>query len=243
MKRANAAAFTLVEMVVVIGIIVLLAGLTLSVGVTVAHQSEVRQTRAVLLLLDAAVQEWELQADRKLSWCVCNPNHSDPDRAVADVHGDTEEVLIITEVLKVIMKSTSVREIMAKVDPSLIHAYRSGVYPPWIVTPEEKSDLDERFNDGDITVLDAWGWPIYATHPGRPWDAARDSYPDYEIERDADGTILTYNEEKYGVAAGRRMCFVSAGPDGSFGDLDPGAPPSEAALAEDNVYSYPVQPP
>ena len=238
-------AFTLIEMVVVIGLIILLAGLTLSVGVSVIHQSEARQTRAALLLLDSAVQEWELQADRKLTWCVCHPGYPDPDRAAADIHGDTKEVLIITEVLKVITKSPSVREIIAKIDPKLIYRYKNHVYPPWIDTPPEKQQMDERF-DGAITVLDAWGFPIYATHAGRPWDAARDLPPNspYQVVRDPDGTIQTYNEVIYGVATNRRMCFVSSGPDGRFGDLHQDAlPPEEAQYARDNLYSYPIKPP
>jgi hypothetical protein len=227
-------------MVVVTGLIVLLAGLTLSVGVAVANQSEARQTRAVLLLLDAAVGEWELQADRKLSWW--EPGDAIASQAAADVHGNTERVLIITEVLKVIMKSPAVREIIARIDPSLIYTYKTGVYPPWIVSDNARQQLDADF-DGAITVLDAWGLPIYATHPGRAWDAVSDSPANYPTAPDADGTIRTYNEEIYGVAAGRRMCFVSAGPDGSFGDLHPYAPPQEHQHAEDNLYSYPVQPP
>lgn len=235
------AAFTLVELVVVIGIIVLLAGLTLSVGVAVTHQSEVRQTRAALLLLDAAVQQWELQADRKLTWS--QTGDSAAHQAAADVHENTEQVLIITEVLRVIMKSPAVREIIARIDPSLIYTYTHGVYPPWIDTPPEQSDLDTLVKDGDITVLDAWGLPVYATHPGRTWVAATDSDPYYPTAPDPDGTLRTYNEEIYGVAAGRRVCFVSAGPDGGFGDLHLYALPSEAAAAGDNVYSYPVLPP
>jgi hypothetical protein len=39
------------------------------------------------------------------------------------------------------------------------------------------------------------------------------------------------------------MCFVSSGPDGSFGDLHHYASASDRVPAEDNVYSYPVQPP
>ncbi len=240
MRRAHRAGFTLVEMIVVIGIIVLLAGLTLSVGVAVSHQSEVRQTRAALLLLDAAVQEWQVQADRKLTWW--QPGDPSAGHAAADVHGDTEQVLLITEVLQVITKPAAVRDIVARIDPGLLYTYRQGVYPPWIDTDPEKQQLDAQF-DGAITVLDAWGQPIYATHPGRVWIAASDSPPGYPTAPDADATIRTYNEEIYGVAAGRRMCFVSSGPDGSFGDLHPYASPKEHLPVEDNVYSYPVQPP
>ncbi|MHC5015700.1 MAG: type II secretion system protein [Planctomycetota bacterium] len=57
--------FTLVEMVIVIGVIILLAALTLSVSVAVVEGSEVRQTENTIRLLTAAIQEWEAQADRQ----------------------------------------------------------------------------------------------------------------------------------------------------------------------------------
>jgi hypothetical protein len=56
--------------------------------------------------------------------------------------------------------------------------------------------------------------------------------------RDPDGTIRNDLELRCGIAANRQICFVSAGPDGSFGDLT--APPDtdDFVSAEDNVYSY-----
>src|SRR5262249_42799804 len=64
----NRRGFTLVEMVIVIAIIVVLASLTFAVGTAVMANSEVRQTTATIKLLDAAVKEWETQADRKISF-------------------------------------------------------------------------------------------------------------------------------------------------------------------------------
>ena len=61
-------AFTLVEMTIVIGIVVLLAGLTLAVSVSVVQGSEMRQTKLTIQLLDTAIQDWELQADRRVSY-------------------------------------------------------------------------------------------------------------------------------------------------------------------------------
>ena len=89
-------------------------------------------------------------------------------------------------------------------------------------------------------MLDAWGTPIYATHPGRIW-TLNDRGPD------PDGTIQTDNEERYGIAPNRRVVFVSAGPDQRFGlteefnslDADDG----DAAIAKaraDNIYSVDV---
>ena len=57
-------AFTLVELLIVIGIIVLLLGLTLTVSTGLLGGSDVRQTRNALKLVDAALREWEIASDR-----------------------------------------------------------------------------------------------------------------------------------------------------------------------------------
>jgi prepilin-type N-terminal cleavage/methylation domain-containing protein len=61
-------AFTLIEMVVVIGIIVLLAALTVAVSSTLTRKAEERQAEDTLRLLDMALQEWETAADRQISY-------------------------------------------------------------------------------------------------------------------------------------------------------------------------------
>ena len=234
MKRA----FSLLEMMVVIGVILLLAGLSLSVSVAVIERSERQRTRTTLQLLDTAVREWELAADRKLLWWQLG---DDPGaRARADVHADTDEVMIITEILDVISRPAAVRAILAGIDPQLVYTYRPGGSPPWIEGP-----VDPAFAGG-LAVLDSWSTPIYATHPGRPWIDADGQGP-YRIEPDDDGTIRTRNEKEYGVAPNRQVVFVSAGPDGRFGlpheflDLGFGErTAAKEAARRDNLYSAPV---
>ena len=53
--------FTLIEMMIVIGIIALLAALTLGISNSVLRNSEISRTRDVLTLFDMALQEWELE--------------------------------------------------------------------------------------------------------------------------------------------------------------------------------------
>ncbi len=207
-SRRSPAGFTLTELVISIGLILLLAGLGLSVSVAVIEQSERRQTQTVLTLLDTAVKEWELTAERKLSWW----NWGD-DPGTADVRADTEEVLIITEILDVISRSEQVKRIIAGIDPELVYTYRPDTYPSWNDTPQERVQQDD-LPGGALTILDAWGTPIYATHPGRPWTTADQAK---YLPRDSDGTIRTRNERRYGIAPNRRVVFVSAGPDRRFG--------------------------
>ena len=205
--------FSLVELTVVIGLIVLLAGLTLSGSAAVLRHSERRQSRTVLAQLDAAITEWELQADRKLTWLQLPPD-SFADYDARDLHSTTPEVLIITEIFDVVMRSATVREMIAGIDPEFVYHYNDDS-APWLDEPLEKGHVNDRFL-GSVTVLDAWGTPIYATHPGRLWIDG-DAVGPYSLERDQDGTIQTYNEENYGIAPNRRIVFVSAGPDGLFG--------------------------
>ncbi|MHC4219912.1 MAG: hypothetical protein ACYSU7_15830 [Planctomycetota bacterium] len=231
-------AFTLLEMIIVIGVVLLLAGLSLSVSVAVIEQSERRRTDAVLQLLDTAVREWELTADRTLLWWQYGDGASA--KARADVHADTDEVMIITEVLDVISRPAAVRKILAGIDPELVYTYQHGATPPWL-----DGGLDARFV-GSLTVRDAWGKPMYATHPGRVWTDT-DGEGAYPLERDDDGTIRTANEVDYGVAPNRQVVFVSAGPDGRFGIpeefLDLGIRERTAAIEaarRDNLYSLSV---
>ena len=153
--------FTLVEVVVVIGIILFLVGLTLSVSVAVIERSEIQQTETVLRLMETAVQEWELAADRKLSWGN-GPGY--------DMQGDpntgmslTEDMFIISELLDTVRRPSQVKEIIAQIDPEFVHTYEPGPpYPSWI-DPPQQSAVDNQFN-GSLTILDAWGTPIYPTH-------------------------------------------------------------------------------
>ena len=107
--------------------------------------------------------------------------------------------------------------------------------------------------DGSLVVLDAWGVPIRAIHPGRvaDWNVFGDSVAIGDI--DLDGTVILNSsftdssgqvintEEIYGTCLNRRVLFVSAGPDRKFGDR---SADEESALFQqtlDNIYSYPLE--
>jgi hypothetical protein len=60
---------------------------------------------------------------------------------------------------------------------------------------------------------------------------------------DDDGTLRTEFENRYGICLNRKIVFVSAGPDGDFGDLQLNNSPSTPvnSAADDNMYSAPVK--
>ena len=111
--------FTLIELVVVIAIILLLLGLTLSAGLAIRKQSEVRETENILRLLDTAMQEWQRIAERPLSW-------GEDDTPIIGIRYDlqgkigafplTPEILVITELLGVINRPDQVNNIIAQIE-------------------------------------------------------------------------------------------------------------------------------
>ncbi|MHC4320367.1 MAG: type II secretion system protein [Planctomycetota bacterium] len=225
--RGTASGFTLVEMVIVIGVIILLAALTLSVSVAVVEGSEVRQTENTIRLLTTALQEWEASADRKISYGLNNEPYNQGEQYEIQqpvYSGDLDSFLDESHdatkwLFSIISRPTSVKQILAQVDPEVVAQTVVG---------------DQGFEVDTFEFSDAWGHPIIAVFPGRTWADNFDD-PDY---RDSDGTIRAPIEWVCGVTANRQICFVSGGPDGSYGDLT--APPDtdDYKQAEDNLYSY-----
>ena len=218
-------AFTLVEMTIVIGIIILLAGLTLAVSVSVVQGSEIRQTELTIQLLDSAIQEWQTQADRSVtygkpdepfdreeSYEILQPNS--PDESAA--------ILVTKKLLAIIMRPESIRQILAQIDPEF--------------TEHNEFDHDDDTSTDDVETMivsDAWGNPYIAVLPGRLWVVGDDTYV-----RDDDGSIQTEIEKMCGVAVNRQLCFVSAGPDGKFGERNALPDSVEFEQTRDNLYSY-----
>jgi len=187
-------AFTLIELVVVISLILLLVGLTMSVGLAVRSQSETRQTENVLILLDQAVKQWQIAADRQLSWGM----NDIPVGAVYDVQGDIEGSVSaeeqLVQLLSRISTNSAAREVLVQIDDDFL--------------------VQEEDDDGELVMrlVDPWGSHVYLIHPGRLPDPI--NYPG-ETVGDIDGTIRTPHETTYGVALNRALLFVSAGPDGN----------------------------
>ncbi|MHC4082098.1 MAG: type II secretion system protein [Planctomycetota bacterium] len=217
--------FTLVEMVIVIGVIILLAALTLSVSVAVVEGSEVRQTENTIRLLTAAIQAWEAQADRQITYGKYNEPYGQGEQYEIEQPAMIDEQSIRDStawLLAIISRPASVKQILAQVGPEFVE-------------PIDFTDPNDNVL-ATFEFTDAWDSPIVAVFPGRTWVNGDDT--NFSYYRDTDGTIRTPLEDVCGGATNRQICFVSAGPDGEFGDLT--QPPDTDAFkqAKDNVYSY-----
>ena len=236
-KPRNRRAFSLVEMVIVIGIIVLLVGLTVAVLTSLTRASEVRSTENVLKILDSTLSEWELSAERQMTMGT----NGQPQPGLAydlqldypgDPLGSAERQTSI--MLTRMASSLSCRQMLANINSEFL------VRQPDPVDPTQTI----------VRVLDPWGKDIVLVHPGRMWLPADGP----TLGPDNDGTIhtpvnlggvpLDISEARLGAAcANRRICFMSAGADGRFGHLEAGSTQAQHDQARDNIYSYPLEAP
>ncbi|MCP4833704.1 MAG: type II secretion system protein [Phycisphaera sp.] len=243
--------FSLIELVVVVGVIITLISLVLAVSTLLIQQNEGRQLEASFANLDTAVQEYELAIGRKITaqdrietfGNAASGRYDVPYNidfginglegfyAVGDPGNDCTNCTSgsdghgweknIVRLFQMMARTEAAEEIIAKLDPSLFIPVRMS------------NGLALPNNQSLSTLVDPWGSTIAVVFPGRKW---RQTDP---TERDDDGTIRTKLEEKFGICRNGRILFVSAGPDGDVGCIGCDTGQSrrfEATL--DNVYSY-----
>ena len=237
-------AFTLIEMMIVIGIIALLAALTLGISSSVLRNSEISRTKNVMKLLEMTLQEWEQDQGRLMTYCDYTYRNNDgsydgtfdvyPDDSIDGVVWgggslDNESMQIamaarIAAFTNVIEYSETAKDVLTKIS----------------------SDHLERV-DQDIFAIDAWGNSIGIVFPGRAYIGTPAWEDENDIPEDQSGdlTIRDQAEDGLGSCINLRPYFVSAGPDGLWGyryqaNGGPDSPDQkeqwEATL--DNVYSY-----
>jgi prepilin-type N-terminal cleavage/methylation domain-containing protein len=218
--------FSLLELMIAIGIIVVLASLSLVAIQAVTAGSEARETRNVMTLLDNAVQEWERANDRSISYGVQGqpPHAVYPPRYDISERPADEASLLITDLVLLLQRQQASKDALARI-------------PNDFLKIRESNPLK-----GSPTVVDPWSnesRAIVVVFPGRkriPSDPST-------IEQDEDGTIRTPIEAIAGFCRNGRIFFVSAGPDGRFGDVGAGVSTTDYKDAIDNIYSYdPIKP-
>lgn len=269
--------FTLLELVIVLGIILLLLGLVLGIGSIVVGQSEQRQLRATMSIIDGALAEFSSQTGRPIvfqghfadsrrdhcgygarySGSYCDANNLLP---AVDVYYDvpyrpfdpvanggfgwnqetqyqpwysTSDPTLtarqwMSATLQVLEENAICAEMIAKADPTLVHA---------VQFMEGSGSASSGLRSIDIKeFVDPWGTQIVIVFPGRLWEKCDGEL--FGIVRDQDGTIQTEVEERFGVCRNRQPLLVSAGPDLNVGDLEYGVDSTEYQGTMDNIYSY-----
>ena len=244
--------FTLLELLIVIGIIVILASLVLAVSSSVARAADERSTRNTLEVLNMAVEEYERALDRRLNYrsnAVAGGIGADPAASLTrkyDVESDPG----------VPPPGSGVANWGSLVAPYGA-AGVAGPQPPFRRTAiliQAMSDsptcaamlqklpenvfrgIKANTAQGNFTAvrhcLDSWDNPIIAVFPGRDATQAELTANNASIV-DRDGTVSCDSERTAGpfvACKDRRVLFVSAGADSKFAQ--------SSTASNDNLYSY-----
>ena len=258
-------AFSLLEIVVVLGVILLLAALVLAVSGSVLAASERRETENVMRLLEQATLEWEQALGRPINY---GPK-AEPGLTGVPARDVYEENFAGSWMSCVLMQrfgeNERTRDIVSKIPETYSRKWRNGdpaLPTTWASTAiatdpnQMPNPIQSTTSSGVPLVLDAWGFRIGVCFPGRPWrngtglsttnsaqffsgglylrgvNAPASGAPD------ADGTEQTPDERIFGSCRDRRIRFVSAGPDGAFGDIYGAEGSALKKQTQDNIVSY-----
>lgn len=244
----------MVELIVTISIIAVLVALTVYAASSLVLRSETQRTQDALKLLESAAQEWSIASERQITFGddgtppgavyeikwgeLAAPSYvtveNEPQFIIPPViPGETDETRKADDAtrrfIRKIEKTPATREMLARIDSKLLRKGR-----------------DEATDPPDWTLIrDAWDNPIRVILPGRDWIDAPPPLGDQGEVKNADGSVFTDFEKKHGMCLSRKLFFVSAGPDGKFGDLHLDVATDDLDdeehehidMAADNIYS------
>lgn len=239
----------MLELVIVIGVILVLMSLALTVTSVVLAANDRRSIQNTFVLLDQAITSWESQAGREMTaGRRANPlgTPAVPDFTLG-TNGPTagfeiyEENFLTTYSICIVLErlatSPDSAEIIARLPSTAIRFVplngANAVEPLPTNWPQITPQLDPNQMPPYASVreiFDPWNRRIGVIFPGRAATkaevAAAVTAPTSQGIDIEDGSVRTMDEHFLGVCRNRKMCFVSAGPDGDFG------------TSADNIYSY-----
>ena len=221
--------------------------LALTVTSVVLAANDRRSVQSTFVLLDQAITSWESQAGREMtSGRRTNPPGTPtvPDFTLG-TNGPTAGFEIYEEnftstysicvVLERLATTPDSAEIIARLPSTAIRFVplngTNAVEPlptNWTGTTPQQDPNQMPPYASVREIFDPWNRRIGVIFPGRAATkaevaAAVASPTTIDVE---DGSVRTTDEHYLGICRNRKMCFVSAGPDGDFG------------TAADNIYSY-----
>jgi len=230
-------AFTVLELVVVIGVILILMALALTITSTVLSGNDRRSMQGTFLLLDQAIASWQAQTGRELTFgriAIPTGTTGSPDftlgttgpSAAFDIYEEnftgTYAICVLVERLA---SNPDSAEILSKIPSSMFRSVPRGtmgtpVEPLPTGWPGTAANTDpNQMPSTDWTLVreicDPWGKRIGVVFPGRAARPSELSATGTSVDRE-DGSVRTQDEFIFGVCRGRKICFVSAGPDGEF---------------------------
>ena len=255
--------FTLLEIMIVMFVILILTSLVLGVGSALLKRAERSQVESAMSIMENAFGEWEAQTGRPITY------NGSIDAAGAEIFPSGASAMQFDVIeppaptsniarargagvyaLNLLFQMQAIRPMLAGIAPGILRPEaNSSTFPAANIKLGEPQILympSARTSAGltastRAELVDTWGGRIAFVFPGRAYRYGVD--PDLP---DSDGTVQTLVEKQLGVCTNRRICLVSAGPDGLFGVSEEFAPPNPtamAAAAADNVYLYELDPP
>ena len=215
--------FTLIEMMVVIGLVGLLLTITIMVTQGVVAQSKVRQCRELLAGLDSLITEYESEYGSMPSFnkdLFSQPKDGESGEVRPEVATFLEQVHGLAGADRIIA-GWPTQYLMKRND----YYGQVGTNSIFAGSIDDRNPLDANSPNGDdrLTLADPWGMEILYIHP-----------------RDKMATIgknAPHNFAGYGTPVNDRPYFISAGPDRIFYDKDITVA-NEDSHRKDNIYSY-----
>ena len=246
----------MLELVIVIGVILVLMSLALTVTSVVLAANDRRSVQSTFVLLDQAITSWESQAGREMTaGRLANPPgtpggaggppgpldftlSADGPSAGFEIYEENfNGTYAICVVLERLATSPDSAEIISRIPSTAIRFVplngANAVEPlptGWPQTAPQQDPNQMPPYASVREIFDPWNRRIGVIFPGRAATkaevAAAVTAPTSQGIDVEDGSVRTMDEHFLGICRNRKMCFVSAGPDGDMG------------TTADNIYSY-----
>lgn len=226
-------AFTLVEVLVVLGIILILVTMVVSVSSALVRNAERARTETAMATMEAAMKEWEARMGRPMTFGTMNM----PAGAVYDIMELNGQGRYLNVFVATLLFSDPVcAQMLAGISPEMLRPDTSTAPPVDITIPGSGGQVYEPSRQPRLEFVDSWGNRIAMVFPGRRWRVGDLGMPD------PDGTVRTSDEDALGICENGRPCMISSGPDGLLGIEGGLTAEQRLAARSDNIYLYELIP-